>query len=320
MQTYNTTAFDSITLDFDQNIIADVADVNDDGRADIVFTIVDETYYKLYVSYDQASSGSPTFNTAQILSQFSVEHGHNYTAPSCTDDGYVSADCNIGGNSGGQCHMGGASTCFFLHLLRTNSIARFNKYEHRTDLTDVNDDSCVHTFDSDDITKYFVEDNNAINCSSITYGCDVFEGVGVRGVRALVFEFSSQSSLNYPSNTTSITVLLTSSRIFEHSNTNARTQVHMCGGYENIIVVDEGPTNETETPVDILTDYRIDYSLKISNPLITVVRVWVFLLCMWCLSFSLLMTRTCVRARSASSLFVTFECEHSSVVIQVIFL
>ena len=113
MQTYNTTAFDSITLDFDQNIIADVADVNDDGRADIVFTIVDETYYKLYVSYDQASSGSPTFNTAQILSQFSVEHGHDYTAPSCTDDGYVSADCNIGGNSGGQCHMGGASTCFF---------------------------------------------------------------------------------------------------------------------------------------------------------------------------------------------------------------
>ena len=82
-----------------------------------------------------------------------------------------------------------------------------------------------------------------------------------------MFEFSSRSSLNYPSNTTSITVLLTSSKIFEqNSNTNARTQVHMCGGYENIIVVDEGPTNETETPVDILTDYRIDYSLENFKP------------------------------------------------------
>jgi hypothetical protein len=82
-------------------------------------------------------------------------------------------------------------------------------------LTDVDDDNCVHTFTSQDITKYFVEDNEAINCSEITYGCDVFEGVGV----------------------------------------------HMCGNAsQNIIVVDEGPTNVTETPVDILNDYVIDYS------------------------------------------------------------
>ena len=95
----------------------------------------------------------------------------------------------------------------------------------------------------------------------------------------------------------------------------------MCGGYENIIVVDEGPTNETETPVDILTDYRIDYSLENFKPAdhccacLGLPFVYVVFI-----SFSLLMTRTCVRARSASSLFVTFECEHSSVVIQVIFL
>jgi hypothetical protein len=129
VQTYNTTAFDSITLDFDQNIIADVADVNNDGRADIVFTTVDNNNFKLYVSYDQASTGSPTFITSQMLSQFTVEHGHNYGTVSCTDDGYVNTNCNDGGNSGGRCHMGGASTFLFL-LICYN---RFNHTSNRFD-------------------------------------------------------------------------------------------------------------------------------------------------------------------------------------------
>ena len=45
VQPYNVTAFDSIQLTGEQNIIADVADVNDDGRDDIVFTTVDATNY-----------------------------------------------------------------------------------------------------------------------------------------------------------------------------------------------------------------------------------------------------------------------------------
>ena len=133
-----------------------------------------------------------------LLSSFSPPHRRPATGAACTNDGdrySNSPNCDDTANfiTDLTCHMGKTGTA--------------------------DDNACRNTFNSDDIKKYFVKDNNAINCTDITYGCDVYEGAGL----------------------------------------------HMCESSKNIIVVDEGPTNETETNIVVDQTYKFDFSSSSSS-------------------------------------------------------
>jgi hypothetical protein len=54
----------------------------------------------------------------------------------------------------------------------------------------------VNEFDADQIEKFVVKDQKAINCSTITYGCDVFDNVGMHMCDAIKFTVVNEGPTN----------------------------------------------------------------------------------------------------------------------------